>query len=328
MNKEDEVHFMYTLKPLRKIDNVNVKCPVVGCPKMVSRQRKGDILRSQMFKCPLHNIYISPSTFEYENESDNLLWNNDNDLELLTRIKKVKRESRMARENSEDAVTWNVFRYLEKNELVKTVFDCLLDDFIESPEIIYWSYSQKENDGWSVLNRARDEFGEQQLNRSSEPDIIIYSKNVLFFIEAKLAANNETVPSDPSNLKKYTSGTGGWFDKVFRSDFKSIAVEARKYELLRFWLIGTWMADQLGLRFYLLNLVRDGFEKDIEGVFGEYINRDRNRNFRRITWEGIYKAIKGVARPTEATELMLEYFRNKTLGYDSNGSLRRAFICS
>ena len=40
-------------------------------------------------------------------------------MDLIDKIGAVKRESRMARDNGEDAITWNVFRFLEKNRLVE-----------------------------------------------------------------------------------------------------------------------------------------------------------------------------------------------------------------
>ena len=160
---------------------------------------------SGTFRCPIHGIYISPSTWEYESESDNMLWDDAEDLDLFTRIKKAKRECRVARDNSEDALSWNVFRFLEKNALVESVLGTAIDRSIDQTEVIYWSYSQKETSSWSLLNRAREEFGEE-LKRSSEPDIIIDSQDALIFVEAKLTTGNETLPSKPEERKRYPTG--------------------------------------------------------------------------------------------------------------------------
>jgi hypothetical protein len=86
----------------------------------VPRQRH-KFRRLDEFKCPEHNIYISPSTFEYQSRLDNILWKDELDQDLLfNRIAKVKREiKRIGRDNSEDAVTWNVFRFLEKENLLQ-----------------------------------------------------------------------------------------------------------------------------------------------------------------------------------------------------------------
>ena len=57
---------------------------------------------------------------------------------------RVKRESQMARDNSKDAVSWNVFRFLERNNLIEDFLSLITCLYIESSEVIYWSYSQKE----------------------------------------------------------------------------------------------------------------------------------------------------------------------------------------
>jgi hypothetical protein len=311
------------LKDEIEITQARVECPVKGCFEKIERQRR-TFKREDRFKCPEHKIYISLSTFEYENEEDNLLWKETSDTDLLRRIKAVKRESRMARDNSEDAVTWNVFRFLERNNLVSSVIGELAVSPVENPEVIYWSYYQKENTGWSELNKAREEFGER-LERGSEPDIIIKSDNALFFIEAKLTAGNETVPSDKSSSKKYETGGDNWFSRVFKSDFKRVAIEEQKYELLRLWLLGTWTAKQQGLNFYLVNLVLSRKDEKIETLFKAHIHENEGMRFIRLSWEDIYQQILTGALSGTNKDLMIQYFRNKTIGYDKKGTLQRAF---
>jgi len=308
------------------ITKTTVECPVKGCSEKIERQRKV-FKREERFKCPVHNIYISPSTFEYQSELDNLLWKDQADLDLFKRIKTVKRESRIARDNSEDAVTWNVFRFLERNNLVEKTLSPIIGVPLKSSEVIYWSYSQKENSSWSELNKARKEFGEE-IERSSEPDVIIKTDNTLLFIEAKLTAGNETIPSNISSSKKYESGGQNWFSKVFKSDYKTIAIDEKKYELMRFWLLGTWIAKQQDLDFYLVNLVLSEREKDIETIFKRHLYKNQRMKFIRITWEDIYQQILNSGSPGIEEDMMIKYFRNKTIGYDGNGRLEKAFSIS
>jgi len=267
---------------------------------------------------------VSPSTFEYEDAYDNLLWKDSEDKILLDNIKKVKRESRrLTRERSEDAISWNVFRYLEKHDLIPSFLRLVTTNHGDSSEVIYWSYSQKEKSRWSVLDRAREEFGEE-IKRSSEPDIIIRTSKALFFIEAKLTAGNKTKPSDEHNHKKYESGGDKWFSTVFKSTYDTIAITEKKYELMRFWLLGTWMANQLGLDFFLVNLVLSEREKDIESTFRIHIKENPKRKFIRITWEDIYQLILTNSLGKDRS-MMINYFETKTIGYDQNGQLQKAF---
>jgi hypothetical protein len=314
---------MEELKSSIEITGTMVECPVKGCCEKVERQR-GAFKREERFKCPRHNIYISPSTFEYQSELDNLLWKDKADLDLLKKIKTVKRESRIARDNSEDAVTWNVFRFIERNNLIEIILGSILGVTLKSAEAIYWSYSQREKSSWSELNKAREEFGEE-IKRGSEPDIIIKTDDALLFVEAKLTAGNETVPSDMSNSKKYETGSNKWFSKVFKSDYKTIAIVKKKYELLRFWLLGTWIAKQQDLDFYLVNLVLSEQEKDIEAIFKRHLCENQKMKFTRITWENIFQQIidNGLSKTDE--DIITKYFRNKTIGYDGDGRLQKAF---
>lgn len=314
---------MKELKEMIKITDTTVECPVKGCSEKVERQR--DVFKTEdKFKCPVHNIYISPSTFEYQTELDNILWKDKTDLDLFKKIKTVKRESRIARDNSEDAVSWNVFRFLEKNNLIGAFLQKVIGLYGDSAEVIYWSYSQSQQNLWDMLKRGRKEF-ELIPSKGSEPDIIILCRKALVIIEAKFCADNKTNPSKLYVEDKYVSGGEGWWKKVFHSDFKTVAIEDKKYELSRFWLIGSWIANQLNLDFYLINLTLSDQEKDIEQIFKRHIIEDKSRVFKRITWEQIFEYISNSGFSEHNKETMIRYFKNKTIGYDNNGNLQRAF---
>jgi hypothetical protein len=302
----------------------NVECPVIGCSKMVERQRHS-FKREERFRCPEHKIYISPSTFEYDREIDNLLWKNETDLTLLKAVKRVKRESRISRDNSEDAISWNVFRYLEDTDQVAKLLSWVTQTEQHLIELMYWSYSQEAHGAWSELNETRKEFGEN-LQRSSEPDLIALTDTAIFFIEAKLTATNNTSPSGSNNRTNYLTGGNEWQTHVFVSDFDTVAIKAKKYELFRFWLLGSWLANKMKLDFYLLNVVLTKRETDIEKKINPHIQTGTNRQFKRVTWEEIHSFIAEYAPEEHNKSVILEYFRNKTIGYNRKGELQKAFM--
>lgn len=316
---------MLGLAELKKnivLTDAAVECPVRGCPEKVMRQR--EVFRhSDEFKCPRHQIYISPSTFEYESMWDNLLWKSESDRQFLRSIMRAKRESRMARDNSEDAVTWNVFRFLQSSHLLGYVLESICEQEQNVNQIIYWSYSSDHKGTWEWLRVAREQF-ETVPDRGSEPDLIITTDTAIFFIEAKLNAGNRTTPSTLRVSDKYQSGAGSWFRDAFISDFNTVAVSAEKYELMRFWLLGTWIASNLNLEFYLVNLVRSQAEQNIEKEFGPHIKSTRDRIFKRYTWDQIYEVLLANPSPIERKDEIVRYFKNKTIGY-LNGKLRAAF---
>ena len=220
-------------------------------------------------------------------------------------------------------------RFLEKQNLLPEFLSQLSKKEIIKAELILWSYSKKEaimspkvNSGWSLLNKARCEFGEI-VSRGSEPDVIILTDKVLYFIEAKLTANNETKPSDLNNRKKYETGGSKLFQQIFKSDYDTIAIMEKRYELMRFWLMGSWMANQLGLDFEFYSLVMNSRDIQLETEFGNHIIGTKERKFSRMTWEQIYIFIQNTAGSKEK-QVMTDYFINKTIGYKSN-QLVKAF---
>ena len=231
----------------------------------------------------------------------------------------------MHHDKSEDAVSWNVFRFLEKTKLVSGFLEGLHNSPVKTPEVIYWSYSQSQQKVWNELEKARAKFGERP-QRSSEPDLVVKSDDVLFFIEAKLTApnkidfnKNHTAEDKAERVRRYSKG-----DHFLKQPVENI-MDAGYYQLMRFWLIGAWIAKNENLNFYLLNLVRKSEEKDIESEFGKYINQNEKRKFMRVTWEDIYKYVSTTGLLGEDKDKMLGYFRNKTIGYDRNGELQKAF---
>lgn len=327
----------HSLKP-QLVSTPDMECPVLGCTLNVARQRTNHLKRERQYYCPQHRIYISPSTFEYEDEADNILWHDESDDHLLNNIKKFKAETnRLGRERSEDALTWNVFRYIEKHQLIKEACESLVCPGIWSnAHLIYWSYDPLRGKPMDWLLRARVEFGEAESldlaegQRVSEPDMIVASDEAVAFIEAKFGATNKTSGTGRAlqrkldNPKKYVTGGGNWYGEVFRSDYETV-VNDQKYELLRFWLLGSWIAEQQRKRFYLLNLVREGEESSIEAEFGTHIKPSDQRRFIRLTWEDLRKHLAANASQNTAKDRLLGYFEDKTIGYTSQGRLRRAF---
>jgi len=305
------------------VTETTVECPVEDCSEIVPRQRKS-FKREPQFQCPNHKIYISPSTFEYPNETDNFLWRDPDDLSLLRKIKTNKRESRMARDNSEDALTWNVFRYLEKTSQVAPSLSSLIGVPVINPKLVYWSYSQAAQGVWPQLARARAEFGEHP-TKSSEPDLIVASDTALFFIEAKFTATNKTRPARPQYTKKYLTGGDNWYQQIFKTDYDTLVNQEQKYELTRFWLLGSWIAAQLNSDFYLVNLVLEEREQDIEQLFKPHLKTNSRRDFLRSSWEDIHHFVSKNAVATRDKDLFTSYFENKTIGYNHLRKLDVAF---
>lgn len=333
---------MFGLRELKEsimVERDVVVCPVLGCENRVKKITRGVLRaldgyfedgreRTEVFEpylCKKHKIYITPSTFIYEDYKDNLLWR-DVDKELFSKILEVKRvKSQLHHDNSEDAVTWNVFRFLERRRLLSSLLGKLSNSLIKNPEIIYWSYSQSQQGSWSELENARNEFKEEP-KRSSEPDLIIKCDEALFFIEAKLASSTKTNFSGShtqrgreKRIQRYS------IDDRFLNQPVENLIDAGYYQLMRAWLIGSLIAETLKLNFYLINLILADKEEDTDKDFNKYVRCGQDRKFMRITWEDVFQHILNNRVDSEDWGMMVTYFKNKSLGY-KDGKLQRAFL--
>lgn len=312
------------LRPRTIINVDTVLCPVQGCQHQLPLQRRV-FRRAREYCCPAHRIYVGRSTFEYQDPMEGLLWRSPEDLKLLKAIGSFKRESRFGRERSEDAVTWNVFRHLESGGRLAAVLSRILQRPVADPLLHYWSYDPSVRGTWEPLARARQAFDELP-GRGSEPDLVISTADSDIWVEAKLGSSNDTTPSEPvASALRYSGGAQGWYESVVIAPFAAIAVEARRYELLRLWLLGSWVASQRGKRFVLLSLVREGSEEQVDAFAKAHLIQDSQRSLEQCTWESLWRGINADPPHTRADETLLNYMRLKTLGYDSAGRLRRAF---
>jgi hypothetical protein len=320
------------LREERIVSEAAVTCHVSGCPTTVARQRRF-FRASDEFLCPQHGIYLSPTTFQYAEPTRNLLWRYADDCRLLASIAKIKRTmARLGRERDEDAVTWNVVRAFEREGRVGRLAEILLSGRCRlpvggEPEVIYWG---AQGEGlWPCLAAARQEFGEP-MHRGTEPDLALWwPGRFLVFVEAKFCAGNNTRPSKMRGRPDHRPCTyrkSGHFARVFGGDYNQIAIESQKYELMRNWLLGSWIAMQSGAGFVLVNLVRSGAECDIESEFGRWLCRQLpDRAFVRSTWESIWAALPSAGLMDDTVRALDTYFRTKSAGYDRAGKLRRAF---
>ena len=310
------------LRPVRVIEDGKIACPVRGCDSRLELQVK-TFKRERKYRCIEHCIFVGKTTFEYEDVFCNLLWQTPADRDLLSRIGQHKRENRLARERSEDAVSWNVFRHLQASGRLDAWVASVLGRPSMPAQIHYWSFDEATGATWGPLDRVRDKFGERE-GRGSEPDLVISTPDAHIWIEAKFGSSNRSSPSDRDGARsRYTAN--GWYAETVSSSFDTIAFPKpdgrARYELLRHWLLGSWAAAQDGRRFVLVNLVRKGFEEDVPNFAGEHFKLNDRREIQSRTWESIFEQVNASDVQSVEDQRLLEYMRLKTLGYSSSGKL-------
>ncbi len=83
------------------------------------------------------------------------------------------------------------------------------------------------------------------------------SKLRMLIIEASIAA--QTAPTNLDDAKKYEERDKDFYSQIFKSDFNTVAVQEKKYELLRFWLLGNWIAkEKFRFLYYRFGFRREG----------------------------------------------------------------------
>lgn len=280
-----------------------VRCPVVGCDHWLrppSRKPKaaGDV-------CPDHGLRAHRSgTYSLADYRRNLIIDAaffDSEI----RYHPFKYEShRFGLECSEDALTWNVFRNLQKHGQLRRVMQLITGIMPKAePRLFLWGLQLGECSvsPWQLLVEARDRF-EHDLpvqRPKTEPDIALWVPGeALVLIEAKFTSSNPTYRVDRTKLLDLT------IDQLLQIyQWKGMRLlsleEARRrdeihYQLWRNLIFSEAMAthDSSVTKAYVANLVREGSEAEVCEPVLTMMNPDRRDRFEQVTWEQLYQIAK------------------------------------
>ena len=300
------------LKQMRRATDDEVPCPVEGCSTKVKRRKSNKgIVENLDYFCENCGIYVTPTTYVHQYWEDNILWQDD--LDKLRLLKEKKAEGRrFGHEKSEDAVTWNIFRYMEKNQLLNCYVSKLTGTSAKNLKLFYWGIDDSGN-CWTPLTKARDAFEPHNREKhKTEPDLVLKTKDSLLFFESKLGSGNDSSDVSDKTYRRYMNAEGDWSKTVFKPSLDRDSFK-KNYQLMRHWLLGSWIAEKCldVSRFYLVNLVAERRERNIVDSFREYSIDGGKRFFERSTWEDIYRLLS----KKNGDEKVLRYMEGKTLGY-------------
>ena len=310
------------LKPRLDVGASDICCPVRGCGYRVPLQPA--LFRTTAeYRCPLHRIYVAAGTFAYEREADNLLWTGEDDLVLLNGVRRHGRDLGLARENSERAVTWNVFRWLEVSGALPGLLEHVLGRGVATTHVIYWGYSPEREGIYLPLVRARNAFEEEDAG-ATEPAVLIDTDDTLVLVEPRTGLATETSQT-PVGWERYERGGKGWSAGVFAGSIRDAAGAKGPFELLKLWLLGSYMAELAGKDFALLHVSPAWSGAPLLARLQPQFVCDPARRVRSLTWEDMYEHLAAERPGARDIQAMLTYFREKSAGYGADGRLRRAF---
>ena len=235
---------------------------------------------------------------------------------------------RLGSENSEDAVSWNVFRSLyEARSLSRLAAMVTGEESTIEPFLYLWGIciTADEFEPWNLLIEARKRFeGKLPVERPlTEPDIALHLPGkYLILIEAKFTSFNTFYARGPRKDKSSLTLDellAIYSDPALKLLNQRQAAKAHRvpYQLWRNTVFAEWMAafDHPRTRAYHVNLTRESQDADSAAEFATLIQDEHQDRFQRLTWEGIHRMF----RQEPQLNLMRRYLETKTAG------LKKAF---
>jgi Restriction Endonuclease associating with ARP len=278
--------------------------------------------------CPDHGIVChysySKPTYSYTDVRSNIITSADLFAARIVRHPFKLETHRLGSENSEDALTWNVFRSLQEASCLHELASWIIGRQIPyEPWLYLWGILVTEDsfEPWDLLVAARKRFESNlPVDRPlTEPDIALHLPGrYLILIEAKFTSPNPYYTDGPR--KNAQSLTKTEVIDIYQDPRLEIldAERAREskriyYQLWRNTIFAEWMArqDHHETEAYHANLTREGFEKESCEHFRTILRPECSDRFVHIHWEGVLKLAE--LQPTALSKLRW-YLQTKTAG--------------
>lgn len=299
-----------------------VRCYVKGCQHVVRVPRRKDDGEA----CPIHGIRchfsMNAATYSYLDVRRNIIVSPDL---FATRVvgHPFKYEShRFGLENSEDALTWNVFRSLQEACCLQEVARWITGlDVDAEPDLLLWGIRLTDDsfEPWNLLVAARNRFERSLpvLRPLTEPDIALYLPGCyLILVEAKFTSPNPFYTGGPRRTPD--SLTKDELLAIYQDEqLRILDLDQAKtkerifYQLWRNTIFADWMAlaDGQKTRAYHANLTRAGQENESCDEFRQLLRPEFQNRFVNIAWEDVYYLCSHERRELAR---LTRYMENKT----------------
>ena len=281
-------------------DPDKVRCYVCGCEHFVRGPQRGK--RGEV--CPDHGIYCHHSrygsTYSYADVRRNIIASPEMFAERIVGHPFKYDSHRLGAENSEDALSWNVFRSLQEFKCLAQVAKLMTnEEHSEEPRLFMWGIRVDDDsfEPWDLLNAARERFERNLPVRRplTEPDIALHLPGkYLILIEAKFTSLNPV----------YCRGRRKDAQSLTLSELLEIYLDASlkiinqsqasvrnqiHYQLSRNVVFSEWMAqmDSSSTSPLHINLVRRKSEATSQAEFAGLRHASHAGSFRRFEWESI-----------------------------------------
>jgi hypothetical protein len=279
-------------------------CPVRSCKAAPQHHQMGK--RIQLL-CPDHGIEIRSKTFVYEDPLCNIRFERDYFASNIWKNKLKAETHRFGNENSEDALTWNVFAALARRRMLSALSKSLSQiDIHDEPELYLWGLRVGLDDPvvpkrFEALCAAREVFESGITRMRTEPDIMLYApKSFLILVEAKFTSGNPIAVSGGNDVPDEKPATReGILGRYSAGQLPPGALLTRANEaplysqLYRNLVFAIHMAAQLNVPWWVVNLTPKLLAKEMPDRRTTFIDAvlpsDSRRRFVRYTWEQLFR---------------------------------------
>ncbi len=296
-----------------------LRCFVRGCTQYLE-----PVSDDKAIACPEHGIRCHGSgTYSYASPSRNAIAAVELFGRRLIGHPDKQDTAKLGYENSEDTLSWNVFRSFQEagalGTLATEVFGLPAS---AEPQLYLWGLRLTDDSLklWPLLTAARRRF-ETNLpvdRPPTEPDIALYVPGqYLALIEAKFTSANTACeagrPRKDSKSLTFEELLSIYCDPSLRMlDLaKAKAGKRLYYQLWRNMIFAEWMSQQDSptTQAYHINLVREEAEEESAAEFHELLHDGFRDRFRRLTWESIYQLAR---RSGSQLDRLCTYMETKT----------------
>lgn len=224
---------------------------------------------------------------------------------------------RLGNENSEDALTWNVFRSLQEGGLLRALTPLLCECRLQvEPDLYLWGRRILDAgaEPWERLAHVRVEL-EPMHRQQTEPDAVLHLPGWGWvFIEAKFGSRVTTSPNEERMqqwLRRYPEKSPWLFNL---DECGEVPPHEFPEQLLRNIVFADRVAHE-GERAHVVLLTREKESTPVEDWLGRCLSEDAEVTFSRLSWEAIYRALPD----DPALSTLRHYLDGKSY------ALRRAF---
>jgi hypothetical protein len=289
--------------------NGGLRCPMVGHKHELLPWRDGDHRKgTQPHGRPAVRFHVSP-TYVLADPLGNAIAGRDLFKQAMDGGWGKAETHRLGHENSEDALSWNVFRSLQEAERLHLLAPLLLDtaEGAGEPDLYLWGRRVvgSGSDPWARFDELRAVV-EPGLRQQTEPDVVLHFPGVAWvFIEAKFGSRVTTAKSAQTLatwLKRYGPHARGFLD-----------VDAGRG------LPSSEFPEQILRNMVFADLIRKDGEAAVVALLArrkelspvdEWLARcfvdDPSVAFARVTWEQIYRALAADDPPLQRLRIYLE----------------------